>query len=55
VESFTMNKTLRNCSVLLAIFLAGCGGSSLDYSDLKNIDLLLKILAKIQREGLPVQ
>ena len=33
-----MNKTLRNCSVLLAIFLAGCGGSSLDYSDLKNID-----------------
>ena len=33
-----MKKTLRNGSVLLAIFVAGCGGSSLDYSDLKNID-----------------
>lgn len=33
-----MNKKLRNSSVLLAIFLAGCGGSSLDYTDLKNID-----------------
>jgi len=33
-----MNKKLRHSTVLLAIFLAGCGGSSLDYSDLKNID-----------------
>jgi len=34
-----MNKTLRNSSVLLAIFLAGCSGSTLDYSDLKKLDV----------------
>ena len=34
-----MKKTLRNSSVLLAIFLAGCGGSSLDYSDLRKLDV----------------
>jgi len=34
-----MNNKSRNTTVLLAILLAGCGGSSLDYSDLKNINL----------------
>jgi OOP family OmpA-OmpF porin len=34
-----MGKTLRNSSVLLAIFLAGCGGSTLDYSDLRKLDV----------------
>ncbi len=34
-----MGKTLRNSSVLLAIFLAGCSGSTLDYSDLKKLDV----------------
>jgi len=34
-----MNKKLRNSSVLLAIFLAGCGGSTLDYSDLRKLDV----------------
>ena len=34
-----MKKTLRNSSVLLAIFLAGCAGSTLDYSDLRKLDV----------------
>ena len=34
-----MKKTLRNSSVLLAIFLAGCAGSTLDYGDLRNLDV----------------
>ena len=34
-----MKKTLRNSSVLLAIFLTGCGGSSLNYSDLRKLNI----------------
>jgi len=34
-----MNKKLRNSTVLLTVFLAGCSGSSLDYSDLRRLDL----------------
>lgn len=34
-----MNKKLRNSSVLLAIFLVGCGGSTLNYSDLRKLDV----------------
>jgi OmpA-OmpF porin, OOP family len=34
-----MNKTLRNSSVLLTIFLAGCSSSSLNYSDLRKLDV----------------
>ena len=32
-----MSNKLRNSSVLLAIFLAGCGGSTLDYNDLRQL------------------
>ena len=34
-----MKKIFRNSSVLLAIFLVGCGGSSLNYSDLRKLDV----------------
>ena len=33
-----MQKTLRYCSALLAIFVAGCG-ATLDYSDLRNLNV----------------
>ena len=33
-----MQKTLRYCSALLAIFMAGCG-ATLDYSDLRNLNV----------------